>query len=162
MKNKKLAYVLLPVVLVVWGIVGYKLYVKFFGEENNLVTGNEIVVQGESNASTDHFDIANNYRDPFLGNKVREAVVKSEAATVVTQAPVQVAPQPVIKPAVFWPPIVVGGVVNEKKFMGLISGKNVLLEKGEEAYGVTFIKSSKDSVWLKFSNQQRSFPLKLR
>jgi len=44
--------------------------------------------------------------------------------------------------------------------MGIISGKSVLLSKGEQALGVTFVKSSKDSVWFKFSNEQKAYPLK--
>jgi hypothetical protein len=159
MKNKKLAYILLPVVLLVWGIVGYKLYVKFFGEEDAIVASTEIVSEDKANAITDHFEIANNYRDPFLGNAVREAVVSSQPTTAPLQRQTVVIP-PVMKPVVYWPAIKVGGIVNEKKFMGIISGKNVLLSKGEQALGVTFVKSSKDSVWFKFSNEQKAYPLK--
>ena len=159
MKNKKLAYILFPVVLLVWGIVGYKLYVKFFGEEDAIVASTEIVSADKANTFTDHFDIENNYRDPFLGNAVREAVVSAQAQQAPVQRQVVVAP-PVLKPMVYWPAIKVGGIVNEKKFMGIISGKNVLLSKGEQALGVTFVKSSKDSVWFKFSNEQKAYPLK--
>lgn len=159
MKNKKLAYILLPVVLLVWGIVGYKLYVKFFGEEDAIITNTEIVSEDKANAITDHFEIANNYRDPFLGNAVREAVVSTQPAIAPLQRQTVVIP-PVMKPVVHWPAIKVGGLVNDKKFMGIISGKSVLLDKGEQALGVTFIKSSKDSVWFKFSNEQKAYPLK--
>ncbi len=159
MKNKKLAYILLPVVLLVWGIVGYKLYVKFFAEEDAIVANTEIVSEDKANAITDHFEIENNYRDPFLGNAVREAVVSTQPVTAPLQRQTVVIP-PVMKPVVYWPAIKVGGLVNDKKFMGIISGKSVLLDKGEQALGVTFIKSSKDSVWFKFSNEQKAYPLK--
>ncbi len=159
MKNKKLAYILLPVVLLVWGIVGYKLYVKFFGEEDFIVANTEIVSEDKANAITDHFEIENNYRDPFLGNAVREAVVSTQPVTAPLQRQTVVIP-PVMKPVVYWPAIKVGGLVNDKKFMGIISGKSVLLDKGEQALGVTFVKSNKDSVWFKFSNEQKAYPLK--
>ena len=159
MKNKKLAYILFPVVLIVWGIVGYKLYVKFFGEENVVAANTEIVVEDKANAFTDHFEIENNYRDPFLGNAVREAVVSTQSTIAPLQRQTVVAP-PVVKPVVYWPPIKVGGIVNEKKFMGTVSGKNVLLNKGEQAYGVTFVKASKDSIWFKYANELKSYSIK--
>lgn len=159
MKNKKLAYILLPVVLLVWGIVGYKLYVKFFWEENIALVNTEINVEDKSNIFNDHFEIENNYRDPFLGNAVHEMTVSNTpSAAPIQRQPIVVTP--VVKPIVYWPNIKVGGLVNEKKFMGVIGGKSVLLEKGEQAQGVTFVKSSKDSVWLKFSNEQKAYPLK--
>jgi len=159
MKNKKLAYILLPLVLLVWGIVGYKLYIKFFGEENIALMNTEINVEDKSNNYKDHFEIANNYRDPFLGHAVREVSVSVQPSAMPIQRQ-SVVPAPAIKPVVYWPVIKVGGLVNEKKFMGTIAGKSVLLEKGEQAQGVIFVKSSKDSVWFKFSGEQKSFSVR--
>ena len=159
MKNKKLAYILLPMVALIWALLMYKLYVKFFGGGEIL----NVVVQNsqEQNVKSkiEEFELIADYRDPFLGNNI------SEPDAVVSSPPMQrpavvIVPSAVPKPFVRWPQIKPGGVVGKKKFIGVINGKNVFINLGEEEHGVKFLNFSKDSIWLKFSTEIKSFPQK--
>lgn len=162
MKDKKLTYILFLAVLLFLGIAGYKLYVRFFGEGDSIALNTELVSEEKEKAFTDHFEIENNYRDPFLGNAVSEVYQKNVVAqqiaipakrqtTAVVSAP---------KPIVRWPLIKIGGVVNSRKLMATIDGKSVLLDLGKQVQNVIFLKSTKDSVWLQYSGDQKSFSLR--
>ena len=65
MKNKKIIYVLLPVVLIVWGYVGFSIFT--FGEEEEEIEPiriDQIVTDKDQKPMSK--TLALNYADPFL------------------------------------------------------------------------------------------------
>ena len=81
MKNQKAVYLLLPVVLIVWGAIFYKIYFGIKGNDlQRTFKVPEKVVQ-EKSREIETYNLSLNYRDPFLKSDVgkhlqRKRVVK--------------------------------------------------------------------------------------
>ena len=147
MKNKKLIYILLPLVILIWGSIIYKIFYNTSREEE---LADEILPQKNISATSvlDTFSIIANYRDPFLGN-----VVYSE--NNVNEVPKQkVLPQPKVEQVVQWPNIVYGGMIKNQqstKQLALlkINGKENIIKAGEMVGTIELVKIYKDSVEVK-------------
>ncbi|MCX6182465.1 MAG: hypothetical protein NT150_11100 [Bacteroidetes bacterium] len=157
MKNKKLTYVLIPVVLLVWVIVGYKIYVKYVGGDDATVVEQGTPQFTKSKKVIEEFSLQANYRDPFLGNSISEPQVK-QVDQLNMQRPDRLIPQPIQiqKPIVRWPNISIGGKVNSTTLI-LIGNRRSLMKAGDEEMGVSLIKLYKDSVKLKFQGEVKTF-----
>lgn len=69
-KNKKLLYLLLPLVLCIWGFIGYKIYYNINNKPVYEINGNALLVSKDNKSKIDTFTIKNNYRDPFLNGAI--------------------------------------------------------------------------------------------
>lgn len=145
MKNKKLLYILFPLVILIWGAIFYKIfYYESPGEE-----WKEEAVSPLKNIVTlsvpDTFNIIADYRDPFLGT-----IVHMEKAPDRPMQPKVVQP-PKIKVAVIWPNIVYGGMIkNQQSSQELalvkINGKENIIKAGDKVGDIELIKIYKDSI----------------
>lgn len=153
MKNKKLIYILLPLVIIVWGTIFYKIFYNTSREEE---LTDEILPQKNIAATTvsDTFSIIANYRDPFLG-----IIVHNE--NNVNEAPKQkVLSQPKIEQVVQWPNIVYGGMIKNQqstKQLALvkINGKENIIKAGEMVGTIELVKIYKDSVEVKMGKERK-------
>jgi hypothetical protein len=158
MKNNTTKYLLILFVVVVWGIIFYKVinFVKSSDSprENNLVSANE----DSSSKNVDTFTIIANYADPFLK---RSVLVKSTTKMEVKTDKPQV--NNASKKAVLlknWPNISYAGLVSS--FMGnkstaliSINGESCIMKKGDISKDIELVIITKDSVKLKFQNEYR-------
>lgn len=155
MKNKKLTYFLLPLVILIWGTVFYKLFYTTFQEEE---WTNEIVNLPKNIAATsvaDTFSIIANYRDPFLGNVISR---ENSEKNLSQQKPIM--SQPKVEPVVQWPNIVYGGTIKNQqsaKQLALvkINGKENILKAGEKIGVVELMKIYKDSIEVKMGKDKK-------
>src|ERR1017187_10026822 len=110
MDKKKLAiYVLLPVVVLIWGAFLIKLY-KAMNLDPVLGAKMETnkVLKRNINNLPDTFSIVANYRDPFLGkmlSEVQHVKFRNVSASIILA--------PEIK--IVWPAIVYKGIIKNKK-----------------------------------------------
>ena len=74
MKNKKNLYILLPIVLLIWGAVMYQFFSFSTIEELQTDTSNEFVLKHIAIKERDTVAINVNYRDPFLGKMYSEKI----------------------------------------------------------------------------------------
>lgn len=150
---------MIPAVLLVWIIVGYKIYIKYVGEDSEIELVQDVVENNRTKMASEVFYLMGNYRDPFLGNKVAEAELKVQEALSM-QRPDKIIQPPVVVPKaqVRWPNINVGGKVNHKALI-VIGNKKCILSEGQEELGVKLLKLAKDSVKLGYSGEERSFVL---
>ena len=116
MKKKKTLYMMLPLVILVWGFVFYQLFGSFFGTPNYAV---EKVEQKISIAEIkkDTFLIVADYRDPFLGKKMKVRSSFSSSASQGTK-PIRNIKQPKAEKA--WPVII---------YKGMIKNNNILIKE---------------------------------
>lgn len=150
MKNKKNTYILLAVVLFIWGAVIYQFF-SFSGEaENTLSDNHEFNVKPLQVKEKDTFSIDVRYRDPFLGKMYVEnktnTVKNSDAKASKTKVKEEV---------IDWPNIVYKGIVSDTKdkikiYMLIISGKTCLMKKGETQEGIFLKDGTKESVYVKY------------
>jgi len=80
-KNKKILYFMIPLILLVWGVVFSQLYSFFFAKPITVVQEPESIINIDE-IKEETFSIIADYRDPFLGNKVR--VSRSRSVSVST------------------------------------------------------------------------------
>lgn len=145
MKNKKSVYVLLPLVLFIWGAVMYQFFSFSTTEEEVAVPTNEISLKPIQPIKRDSFAINTNYRDPFLGKVYtakKDSVPKKKKAVKV------------VEPLV-WPNIQYRGIVSDTKekskiFMLVINKKTYLMRKGQTENDVYLKDGDRESVYVKY------------
>lgn len=145
LKNKKALYVLVPVVLIIWGMIGYRIYKgmsddtpDFLVEQTNMQPIVEML-------EPDTFSIIAEYRDPFLG-KIRSPKPR---VNQTKKKPVQVKKKP--EPVLIWPSITYGGMIKNQKTNKLIAmvkinGKDNLMAVGNVVSEVRLVKVYPDSI----------------
>lgn len=150
MKNKKTIYILLPVVLLVWGKVVYQFF-SFAASDVILEnTPIDLNLKPFKLKERDTFSINVNYRDPFLGKIfVTELSVDSKIKTTEIK---KVSKQEGI---IIWPSIIYKGIVSDTKnhikiYMLIIGGKTCLMKKGETEYEVSLKDGDNESIYVKY------------
>lgn len=149
MKNKKNIYVLLPIVLLIWGIVLFQL---FSFTTSDTITGSkseEFTVKPLKIAVRDTFGINVNYRDPFLGKMYApgSAVKIKSSNTGIKKTKKEV--------EIVWPVIKYKGLISDTKektkvFVLIISGQNHFMKIGDTANEVLLKSGDKESVYVKY------------
>jgi len=150
MKNKKNIYILLPIVLFVWGAVLYQI-VSFtksdtisFKEKNS-----EFIIKPLKISERQKFTINVNYRDPFLG----KMYATQKTAKIKTRS----YPNKPVKPidVLVWPTILYKGMISDTKdkkkvFILIIDGKNHFMKIGETENDVFLKTGDRESVYVKY------------
>jgi hypothetical protein len=157
MKNKKTAYILVPVVLAIWGMIGWKVYAAMKGKERSM----NIVTTEKSNISkneiSDTIRLIANYRDPFLDDskfKIQDSKLKPGNKTLKVKIPVEP------KVIVAWPAVAYYGLIKRNgdgKTVGFLSVKGVsyFVQGGDGAGEVRVGKLWKDSVEVVWGKERR-------
>jgi hypothetical protein len=156
MKKKKIIYLMLPVVILVWGFVFYQLYSYFFSKPK--IANQETIYQiNEDEIKRDTFSIVANYRDPFLGTKAsinNEAIKTNNYTSNKTVTGSKVTTE-------LWPSIEYHGMIknnNSNKRVGIIKidGKEFLVKEGDEKYDVKIIQIDKEEIKVRFQKENRT------
>jgi hypothetical protein len=147
MRNKKMIFILLALVIIVWGTIVYRIYFTFNKEEIKYI--NTVKPLYMSKDSTENFTVVANYRDPFLDEEKRD---KPQVATLR---------KPVVKPQqVNWPTIRYGGIIknrmSSKQLVLLtVNGREKIIRVRENADGVILSKIFKDSVEVIYEKEKK-------
>jgi len=162
MKNKKLTYFLGLVVLAVWGIILYRVFDAYGGNDGSIpVTPIKTIKEAYNDymIPKDTTHLLLNYRDPF-----GLAKTKDTADLTINNHHKNMMPIPT-KPAVNWSFIQYSGYIRNpgsKKLIALvtINGKNETLSEGEMKGQVRLIKNLRDSIKVSFNGQTKYLPIK--
>jgi len=161
MKNKKLSYVLGLAVLVVWGMIIYRIFAAV--NENNDDNAPPLVntikeAYNDFSIPKDTTHLLLNYRDPFglvkQKDTARFIAPRTSARTVV----------PGIKP-MDWSFIRYSGYMLNpatKKLIALVSvnGQNITLSEGQTKNEVKLIKNLRDSIKISFEGKTKFIRIK--
>lgn len=149
MKNKKNIYILLPIVLLVWGAVLFQLF--SFTKSDEIITANnsELTIKPLKFNKRQTFNIDINYRDPFLGKMYTEDTSPKPKGN--GSAP-KVAKS---KETLVWPIILYKGLISDTKdknkiFMLIIDNKNYYMKIGDTENEVFLKSGDKESVYVKY------------
>lgn len=162
MKNKKVTYLLIAVVLGVWGLILYRLF-DAVGNNNDIPpVANMRQVKEEYNDFSLPKDTAKlklNYRDPFGLAKPKDTTSKRTAVSI--KQPIKTN----VKPSINWGFISYAGYVRNpasKKLVTLllINGKNVTLSEGETREQVKLLRNLRDSVKVSYQGKTKFITLK--
>jgi len=150
LKTKKKTYLLLVLVIAVWGTIAYKIIVALNPEVPEVqpqafVSNKNYKIE----TAIDTFSIATVNRDPFLGTYTVKKTPKSKA-------------KPKVKP-VQWMPITYHGSIKNgesQMFIVSINGKQQLLKKGQVKDEVKLLRGTATTVTMRYKNASKTFKLK--
>ncbi|WP_298759136.1 hypothetical protein [uncultured Psychroserpens sp.] len=149
MKNKKKTYTLLFFVLLVWGIIAYRIITALNPELPDAKPNTFVATTNyKVNTKTDNFSISRVDRDPFLGTR-RQKKIKRTTIKIKS---------------VKWKPIAYLGIVKQQKsrqqiFIVTIDGVQYLLKKGQIKDSIALVYGNRKSVTMRYKNHVRTFPL---
>jgi hypothetical protein len=146
--NKQVkTYLLLGLVLVVWGTIAYKVYSALDGDAEVPRSDISQGVFAKPNLPLDTFSLQADYRDPFLGTFPKTKAIKS------TKPVVKVNP---------WDQVNVeftGSIEASQKegriYFLSINGNQHIFKKGKTKASITLISGSKDQVRLSYNGLQK-------
>ena len=152
MKNKRPIYILLPVVLCIWGLVIYQFVSFGSAEEIAPEKPSNWVIQPLTYKEPQKITIETNYRDPFLGTLNAPAVPVAQPKKYKKPIKVKTLPDLV------WPSLQYKGVlsdVKEKKktFLLVINGKNCFMSIGDTANGIFLKSGDNETVYVKYQGE---------
>lgn len=154
MRNKKLIYILIPLVIIIWGAILFRFMDAFYPDENIEFTGTKNITNiPVTNYVADSFSLSLNYPDPFT---------KSIRRTVVAKPVIKKQPEP-IKQVIVSPPNVKynGTVKNQQtgKEIALVNINNndYLMQNGKIIDGIELTKIFTDSIRVNY--QQYTFTI---
>lgn len=157
MKNKKLVYVLLPLVAIIWGVIIYRIYVQMSDKDNGAVAGFVLPASKTADTLPDTVKLLLNYRDPFQSYSFQRQYQPKPNRGMDVFAETK---QP--KPEFVWPDIKFNGLIvnsQNKSKTGLFSfnGKSILVKEGDVVEGYKIIKLFNDSVTVGVNKLKKTF-----
>ena len=87
MRSSKNIYYLLPVVLLIWIVIAYKV-INYMKPKDTALIGGKTIKKTSLNTKTDTFVLKLNYRDPFLEYAIHSDVSKRSSV----KAPTKISP----------------------------------------------------------------------
>ena len=166
MKNKKLIYILLPAVIIIWALI----FIKFF---NGIKTPAESfnLRSNISNADTSKFwsdtiRLIADYRDPFLpGNTLIETSKTSEVKQNQVDRAFKPRRKELQQNSLNWPEINYPGIIynnNKTKNTALviIQQRNYLISEGDSVGDLFFTGVYIDSIAVKYKTEIRTIKRK--
>ena len=161
MKNKKLTYFLGLVVLIVWGMIIYRVFNAVSGgDDSEPVTAVKGVKEAYNDFTIpkDTTHLLLNYRDPFGLTKQKDTTRQ------ITRRSVDRKPAALIK-SMDWGFIRYSGYMlnpGTKKLIALvtINGQNTTLAEGQTKYEVKLIRNLRDSIKISFEGKTKFVGIK--
>lgn len=140
-KNAK-TYVLLGLVLIIWGIIGYKVVKTLSPDEEPLLVSEPVSFEAKPLVKKDTFTLLANYRDPFLGTLPKSERKPSKK---------QVAKQPVQKRNIVYSGLVSQSGSGNSLFFVTIDGQQHLMSKKEDKDGVQLLSGSEERIKVRYN-----------
>jgi predicted ribosome-associated RNA-binding protein Tma20 len=147
LKNKKKTYVLITLVIVVWGTIAYKIIIALNPDLPD-IQQKEFAINNNYKVDTkiDTFSITVVNRDPFLGTYTKKPLPKPKLK----------------KKTLIWKPVKYHGMVkkgNNQMFIISINGTQCLLKKGQITDSIKLIYGNSKSVTMQYKNNSKTFSL---
>jgi hypothetical protein len=159
MKNKKLIYILIPLVLLIWGLIVFRIIKQINRSQKPAIDNTSYSKNNNQGPETDSSSLILHYRDPFLHGITRKIsdsggsynlFSNNSNLTTVTKAPVN-----------FPNTRYSGLVINSKNKLKLgllkIENKDFLVQEGELVSGEKIIRLHADSVIISFKKIKKTF-----
>lgn len=166
MQNKRLLYVLLPAVLLIWGIILYQIADVLNEDDATIYTFTPAPLPAYITQNSATVDLLLNYADPFLEGYGRNVRVKTAGNALSVAAPQPAASLPSSQPAEparpAWPDLIYSGTVSNpkvKKQLALlnVNSQSYILKEGDYVQSMHIKKVFPDSLQVRFDGELRWF-----
>lgn len=158
MKNKKLTYLLIPFVILIWGFVIFQIFnsneTKQFN--NNIIIEETQLINEKITFTTLDLD----YSDPFVSRNILPNITNQQPTSPVKKllnSPSK-APSPIKdKPkTIIWPKLEYGGTINDEKGLLKINNRLLICEPGDTNLKIIINNLTADSVFLQYQGEQKA------
>lgn len=161
MKNKKFIWILLPGVLVIWGLIFFQVKKAVSSSNQPLARPVPIERRAVLSQDTSTYTLKLDYADPFLKN--RRPLTRVQPTTNPQPTPAKPVKPKVMKTVtklpVKWPNIVYRGLISSKKGKSIylleVDGASVLMTTGEYRDQLRLVKVYTDSVRIEYKGDEK-------
>src|ERR1051325_867816 len=154
MRNKKALYVLLPVVILIWGIIIYKFYKAFNSDEEIQQNNFSFSSLSPVKTTVDTFSILADYRDPFLG---KIAATPSSSDKPKNQTKVEKSkPEPIVWPAIIYKGMIKNQKTGKQLYLVTINNQDNMMKPGDVFAEVELKKTFKDSIIVLYRKETKT------
>ncbi len=163
MKNKKLTYILFPIVIIIWGLVIYRIFFEGQTKPENIAPVVKPVIKTDVKEEQRVYRLIANYRDPFL-NEIKTSVIEikqEENKEEVNQRSSNLRRRRTSVSRIRWPEIKYGGFIEDdqnRKFTILLNIKNrdYLAHEGDTVDQIFIKEFYKDSIIVVYNNEEKT------
>jgi hypothetical protein len=161
MKNKRLIYVLIPLVLLIWGAIFYRIFIHLDRDNNTPVTNLGTRYLDNKDDVSDSFSLVASYRDPFLSGYQPQNNTITENIEVFTRGKTE-SPQKESKQDIVIPELKYFGLItnfknNRKVGLFRLNNKNILLKEGDIQDEFKVVNLFNDSVKIIYRTIKKTF-----
>ena len=154
LKGSKNIKILLPVVILIWGFLIYKIVDAFSSENASIAKIQKANFKPPKGIQKDTFSLVPVETDPFLGMVYAKAKPPSQNVNTVRK------PQSEKQ----WPSIGYFGIVADKNsttsiYIVSINGQQYLLKKGDTLQKLKIIKGSEGNIFIKYGGETKEFTI---
>lgn len=155
-QKKKTIYILLPIVILVWGFVFYQLYGYFFSTPSYANTEEKTIINIDE-IKKDTFSIVANYRDPFLSQK-KAQIANHQVAVKINGSTTKKNSAPTV---LKWPSIQYKGMIknnNSERRVAIVNidGKERIVKEGTTLIELKVVKIEKETITVSFQDEQKT------
>jgi hypothetical protein len=155
MRNKKLTYLLGIVVIIIWGLIIFRIFISTKNDADLPIIQKTVAREpfNDYTIPADTSKLLLNYRDPFGVTKTKDSIKISKQSGTLIKA-LKLIPQ------MDWGFIRYSGYIQNpgsKKLVAvlIINGKSAMMTEGETNDDVKLIKNLKDSVRISFKGKSK-------
>lgn len=161
MKNKKNIYILLPLVLGIWGLLIYNFFSYLNPEEIVLPEDNFQISDEIKYTEPDTTTIDINHRDPFSGKMTTKYSEADERKVTNVSSVKSNSEGPKVEDDL---KIQYKGIVSDvsdkvKVFMVIINGKTFLMKQGDKELDIKLIKGNRESIVISNKGKQNTISI---
>ena len=150
MSNNTKTYIILGIVLLIWGIIGFRILGAISPEPELVAPQKRMAFQEIELTPKDTFSIKADYRDPFLGTLTSKKEKKKTQKVVQDQT---------FDREVLYTGSMVNHSSGKRIYFISINGQQYLLEKGKQAMEVLLISGSEQYVTIKYKGMVKRIGL---
>ncbi|MFS4493181.1 hypothetical protein [Maribacter sp. 2308TA10-17] len=151
MKKNTKTYILLGAVVLIWGVIGYRIFSSITSEpERNTETG-AIDFKPQPVQEKEKFSIVADYRDPFLGTLPKKAKKKVKRSALKTPLPPEI--------AVTYTGFVSDKDTKENIYFVTINGRQHIMSVGNEIEKVKLVRGNATSIKIRANKKTRTITL---
>ncbi len=151
MKKKGKTYILLTVVLGIWGAIGYQIFSKLSPDNSPMVaTNSDISFTPKQTIEKDTFSINAEHRDPFLGKPYQLKQVSNRKKRVLKKK------DPIVFPAITYRGVISKQNSAQNIYIIDIRGTQQLFKIGKTIHEVKLLKGNKKSITISFKGERKT------
>ncbi len=153
MKKNTKTYLLLAIVLIIWGTIAYRIFSSLSSDTGPEVKVNLQYFKPKPIAARDTFSISGDYRDPFLGT-----IYGNKEKITTTKKPPKVQ-ESVPDRDIRYTGLITDASTKQKIFFVGINGQQHLMGTGDKIDGVTLLSGTLETITVKDGAKSRTITL---